>query len=343
MLSHFPDPDMPDYSDIRLRENARFVPDAVAAEYDLENATITPMDTGSYNIHFRVDLNGELFDLRKSNRPSAPGNLDYESEILIHLRKQDFNLAPEIVPNQNGESNTWHDDIGWTLFRWLGDGPGTHKLVINETGVRSAAQTLAKFHDVSKDFVPTASRANWPIFTVPTINPATWLIRAESLADHYRESIDGGAEDLRQLARRSAEELETVDHSRLTEYMCHGDYRPRNLLIADDEVQGVFDIDTSLRASRLLDLGSAAIRFVPGAESSAPSSNPDFGANFLRTYHSKLPLTEYEIEVLPIFIKWRLLRDVVIYYDKWWLTVREVCADLFAGAADEIVDSAFRS
>jgi len=32
-----------------------------------------------------------------------------------------------------------------------------------------------------------------------------------------------------------------------------------------------------------------------------------------------------------------LLRDVVIYYDRWWLQVGEAAAALFDGAASEIV------
>jgi hypothetical protein len=111
MLSHFPDPDMPDYRDMRLLEESRVIPEAVIESYDLQNASITAMETGSYNIHFKVVSQSdssepdELFDLRRSNRPSQPGNLTYESEILIHLREHGFDLAPEIVPTAKGEPN----------------------------------------------------------------------------------------------------------------------------------------------------------------------------------------------------------------------------------------------
>ncbi len=72
---HFPDPDMPDHIDVRLRDDARLVPAEVIDSYGLRNASITPMDTGSYNIHFKVEFERALFDLRKSNRPSEPENL----------------------------------------------------------------------------------------------------------------------------------------------------------------------------------------------------------------------------------------------------------------------------
>jgi hypothetical protein len=216
MLSHFPDPDMPDYRDMRLLEESRVIPEAVIESYDLQNASITAMETGSYNIHFKVVSQSdssepdELFDLRRSNRPSQPGNLTYESEILIHLRERGFDLAPEIVPTAKGEPNLWFDDTGWTLFRWMGDGPGTHKQALTEAGSKSAAHTLAAFHVACENFTPTAKRGDWPVFTPPTVDHQTWLLRAESLAEHYDASIEGGAEDLRQMARRSADELATM-------------------------------------------------------------------------------------------------------------------------------------
>ena len=120
--------------------------------------------------------------------------------------------------------------------------------------------------------------------------------------------------------------------------MCHGDYRMRNLQFTGDDLTGVFDFDTSMRASRLLDLGGAVTRFSPfGGD---PQANPESGAVFLRNYHRQLPLSDYEIEILPIFIRWRLLRDVVIYFDYWWLKVRDSATKLFDGIAEDLVNRA---
>ena len=335
--NHFPDPDMPDHRDIRLRKAARVVPEAVVGAYGLAGAIITPLDTGSYNIHFRIERAGESFDLRKSNRPATPGNLAYEAEILLHLRQRGFDLAPEIVPAGSGESNLWIDDTGWTLFRWMGDGPGMNRQTANAARATAAARTLAHFHRICEDFVPVAQRGNWPVFTLPTIDPETWLKRAESLAGKYDvdDDLAHGGPELRRLAKRSSVELASVDFTRLSEYMCHGDYRMKNLQFTGDEVTAVFDLDTSIRASRLLDIGGVVTRFSPLGGN--PQADVGAGALFLREYHERLPLSVYEIEVLPIFIRWRLLRDVVIYYDRWWFDVRETCTSLFDGAAEAII------
>ncbi len=338
---------MPGHRDARLREGARVVPWAVVNSYGLGKATISALDTGSYNIHFKVERAGVLFDLRRSNRPNNPGSLAYESAILRHLRQNGFDLAPEIVPTVSGESNMWIDGAGWTLFRWMGDGPGSNRQTASAARTRAAARVLAEFHTVCGDFVPDAQRGDWPVFTLPTIDPKTWLKRAESLADALAEQLAGakeltgarvlpeGGEDLRLMAKRSSVELASIDFAELPVYMCHGDYRMRNIQFTGDEVTGVFDIDTSIRASRLLDIGGVVTRFSPLGGS--PQADAGAGALFLREYHERLPLSAYEIEVLPIFIRWRLLRDVVIYYDRWWFTVRETCASLFDGAAEAIL------
>ena len=116
-LSHFPDLDLPELRDARLREDVLVVPAVVVDAYGLGDAAISPLDTGSYNIHFRVERAGEAFDLRRTNRPNAPGNLACELAILVHMRQNVFNLAPEIAPARSGESNVWRDGAGWTMFR----------------------------------------------------------------------------------------------------------------------------------------------------------------------------------------------------------------------------------
>jgi Ser/Thr protein kinase RdoA (MazF antagonist) len=332
-LSHFPDPDMPDYSDVRLREDARTVPDEVLDLYDLSGSSVVALETGSYNIHFRIESGGKTFDLRKSNRPSAPGNLDYEAEILIHLKSRGFDLAPEIVPSTQGDSNVWIDDTGWTLFRWMGDGP-TGAATGSIAKARAAARVLVDIHALGEGFSPTAMRGNWPIFTLPNVDPDSWLRRAESLAEH----LDGEGEDLREMARESAQELRSINFNELPEFTCHADYRVRNLQFSGDEVTGVFDFDTSVRSTRLLDLAGAVTRFSPlGGD---PQADVESGSEFLKTYHDRLPLAPAEIDALPALIRWRLLRDVVIYYDRWWFKVGDTQTALHSGAADEIVTRA---
>lgn len=323
---------MPDHSDIRLRDDVLIVPDAVLEAYGLAGASVTPLNTGSYNVHFKVEHDGGEFDLRKSNRPSEHGNLLYEAELLTHLSTSGFDLAPKLVPAKSGDTNLWEQETGWTLFRWMGEGPGKGKSAVNSERTRNAAAVLADLHRRCRDFVPTNQRGDWPVFTLPTIDPAVWLRRAEHLVDRLQEE----GKDLLPLVRRSADELRSLDFVRLPEFLCHGDYRMRNLQFTGNDLTGVFDFDTSIRASRLLDLGGAAVRFSP--RGSDPQADIGSGAEFLTIYHRLNPLSDYELEVLPIFIRWRLLRDVVIYFDYWWLKVRDAGVTIFDGAADSMVE-----
>jgi len=325
---------MPDYSDIRLRDDARTVTQEVLDVYGLGDAAVTALDTGSYNIHFKIEHQGKLFDLRKSNRPQKAENLVYESELLTQLETKGFELAPQIVATNDGQPNYWNEEAGWTLFKWMGDGSPKGRPIVNSERIRQAAGVLSDFHRATRDFVPKSVRGDWPVLTLPAIEPAIWLARVEYLAKNLGEDGD----DLLSMAQRSAEELTTVDFNQLPEFMCHGDYRMRNLQFTGDTLTGVFDFDTSIRASRLLDLGGALTRFSP--QGGDPQPDVETGSEFLRTYISSSPMSSYELEVLPVFIRWRLLRDVGIYFDYWWLHVRESATALFAGAADEMVNRA---
>ncbi len=162
---------MPDYNDIRLQDNVRAVPETVVSAYELQGASFSPLDTGSYNVHFRVDCRGKSFDLCRSNRPTQFGNLGYEAELLTHLSDSGFDLSPELIAARSGELNIWEAGTGWTLFRWMGDGPDKCKPKVNRQRVSSAAKVLSRFHQTCQNFVPNNVRGNWPIFTLPTVEP----------------------------------------------------------------------------------------------------------------------------------------------------------------------------
>ena len=109
----------------------------------------------------------------------------------------------------------------------------------------------------------------------------------------------------------------------------------RNLQFKGDEITGVFDFDTSIRTTRLFDLAGAVTRFSPlGGD---PQADVEAGSTFLEKYHELLPLSASEIDALPALIRWRLLREVVVYYDTWWFDVRSAYSDLFSGDAEKIV------
>lgn len=333
-MHHFPDPFDSRHIDIRTKSDAGDVPSEVLAAYGLEGASIARLETGSYNIHFRVESGSGRLDLRHSNRPIDTLNLAYEAELLVHLRSRGFLLAPELVLTRDGESNFWFRNDGWTLFRWMDAADLEPRPQMNSARIEAAARTLAEFHIATGDFRPQARRGDWPIFSKPGEWPERWADRVEKLADHLGEDGD----DLREFGRRSAQEISEVDFDQLPQTCCHGDYRPRNMRFANDEVAAVFDLDTAMISTRLFDLGGAVTRFSPLAgTSSVPQTDVESGKLFLQTYHEVSPLTSYEWQVLPVFVRWRLTRDVAIYFDRWWEKVRPAATEIFRGAADALV------
>lgn len=165
--------------------------------YQLEDATITVLETGSYNVHFKVEHEGAIYDLRKSNRPNHVGNLAYEAEVLTHLEDSSFDLSPQVEPASSGMTNLWIDNAGWTLFRWMGDGAPSGQPYVNTSRIRNAAFVLADIHRLGQYFFPRAARGDWPIFTLPNVEPQKWLGRAMRLAgrlvSQQMHQLRGGA------------------------------------------------------------------------------------------------------------------------------------------------------
>lgn len=331
MLSRFPDPLDLNRIDVRLAPDADVVPIAVLDAYGLKDASVTRLNTGSFNIHFRVESERGTFDLRRSNRPVDHGNLQYEVELLQHLRKNGFDLVPEVIPATDGSRNWWSGNDGWTLFRWIEKGESGAETAVTDGRVAESGKTLARFHMAVAGFEPLAARGDFSIFARPEDWPGRWASRPTDLA----RLLGPNGDDLQKLSTQLTSEIIEVDFSSLPQLACHCDYRLRNLKFEGDRVSTVFDLDTSMITTRLLDLGGAATRFSRlGGE---PQADVEPGSRFLRTYDDLLPLSEYEWQVLPVFIRWRLIRDVTIYYDQWWLRVGNACRELFDGAADEMV------
>lgn len=342
MLNSFPDPYDADYVDVRTLPDAEDVPAEVLAAYGVEGASVTRLTTGSFNIHFKVESSRGVFDLRRSNRPINRSNLLYEAEFLSRLHGKGFTAAPDPVATRDGDLNFWTGDSGWTLFNWVEEASGPPNLTVTEGRIDSAAQTLAAIHEATADFEPRSRRGDWPIFSKPEEWVARWAHRSDTLAQHLVDEghVEDG-EDLRRLSSLVTKQIAEVDFSLLQRFGCHGDYRMKNVRFQGDDVSTVFDFDIAMMSTRLFDLGGAVTRFSPMAGgTSAPQADVEPGARLLSVYDQSLPLTDYEWKVLPVFIRWRLIRDVNAYFDRWWLPVADTVRSLFNGAANEMVERA---
>ncbi len=338
-MQAFPDPFDYGHVDARKLPDARVVPSDVLDAYGLNGASVMALDTRSFNIHFRVDSNRGGFDLRRSNRPIDRSNLAFETEFLDHLRSKGFDRAPRPVPTLGGAFNYWSGSSGWTLLEWEDSANADADMLVTDGRIDSAADTLARIHTAMTDFVPTERRGDWPIFSRPEEWADRWAARTAQLAGHLGDE----AQDLLDISGQATAEIASVDFTRLPTIGCHADYRMRNVRFAGDEVSIVFDFDTAMMSTRLLDLGGAVTRFsrlAPDDNPSTPQADVASGSRFLRTYNEASPLIDYEWQVLPYFIGWRLVRDATIYFDRWWTKIGDTCRELYSGAALEMVTAA---
>jgi Ser/Thr protein kinase RdoA (MazF antagonist) len=274
--------------------------------------------------------------LRRSSDPTSSEGLTYEAELLHHVRGNGFVLGPEIFLARDGNPNVWSGGVGWTLFHWAGDGPRVHRQSLTSERTGYAAMALADLHLAAADFNPSVARGDSPVFAAPEDWADRWMSRATLLADNLGAK---GVEFL-SFVQRTVEELDSLNVRDLPRTACHGDYRPANLRFEYDNVATVFDFDVAFKSSQLLDLGGASTRF--SLQGGAPSADVEAGSIFLRSYNAQFPLDESEWEALPALIRWRLIRDIVVYFDRWWDHVGATCRALFGGAAEEIVTAARR-
>ena len=145
-------------------------------------------------------------------------------------------------------------------------------------------------------------------------------------------------ESLLTCARRSARELEAMDLSGLSVTVVHADYRMANILYDGDKVAAVFDFDTAFHGPRLLDMGRLLI--APGRGLKSLRVEIKDAVSALQAYDQAAPFSDAEWDALPAFLRWRWVRDPIVYYDQFWLAIRDIALALFDGAAEEIVRAA---
>ncbi len=244
---------------------------------------------------------GRYFLKRHHPFRSQPDLIRAQHSLVERLRKAGF-PAPNILFTIAGDTLLILEGRVYEVQDYI-DGeaydPG------RSAHLESAAQTLARFHLLVKDFAPPVLFARKALY-----GPATLDLFLGRLCDSWQLERDP---DLARIARRLKIEADRLAvrfarHERLLHRVIHGDYWAGNLLFQGESVVGVVDYDKANWQPRLAEIAEALIYFTSVRHGSLQHVvYPGFlqweALNcFLQAYTTVAEVSEAEILALPDYI-----------------------------------------
>lgn len=289
--------------------------DLVLLNYGIREFSINMTQTNSYNQHYEIKANNIRYDLRANRKPLSYNNLLYEFELLEYLNKNFSCRVPQIIKTEIGTVCSVQDDVFYTLFKWLAHGPKVVKQQYGLNNIVSAARTLACLHNCLKNCdLKTSREDNIVFYTI------------DSWKDNFFPALMNNiiptqthGKDLEQLTLKLNNLLNSIDLANLPVGINHGDYKPCNVLFDKNNVDIIYDFDCAHMDYFLNDIACAILSF--SKMDRLPSFNFEILEIFLRAYNSVRKLTKKELNLLPVFLCWKLIKDIVVFFEfnnYWW-------------------------
>ncbi len=308
----------------------------VLKSYGINDAEIVETSTRSYNKHFKVISDLGIFNLRHNRNPISRQNLENEARVLNFGKKNNLKIIPEIISSLDHKCYYWENsENSWTLFKWVGDGPKITCLNITKDRRISAGKTLARIHDLYENSQLKIIRPMLPIYS----DFENWFTKWEKLIFYVAEKLGKDGDLFLKLISRSASQLEKLRYTKIRKGICHSDYKPSNIIFNGVNVSMIFDFDCVTNNHYIFDLAGSLLWFEK--LSNVPSAHPGAAFEFLNSYNKLRKLKDEEKKGLEAFIRWRLLRDIIAFWEyriKWWYSVRDCILNVFSGVLDEVIE-----
>nr|CAA9258373.1 hypothetical protein AVDCRST_MAG63-2287 [uncultured Armatimonadetes bacterium] len=218
----------------------------------------------------------------------------YELDLLEHLHSKGVSVALP-VPREDG-ARTYPVPAPEgvrqaVLFEYAAGKAPSWPFYENEAEARLLGGMLATIHNGAAGFRSRHRRARLDeaFFLDETLSAARPYLAAHRAEDW--QYLSGLTERLR--AR-----LRALDTAGLSRGVCHGDYHPGNVFIADDQVVTAYDFDVCGPGWTAYDLGV----WREGA-----GTNGNVWASFLNGYREKRAVSAADLEAVPLFRVLRML------------------------------------
>ena len=265
---------------------------AYLSAYDIGALThLEGIEEGVSNTNFKVETTTGLYALTLFEAATPQDDLPWFMDYTLYLDRKGY-PAPGPALKRDGSSLGVINGKACALIKWL---PGRWPRNPDVRHAASAGEYLAKLHLVGGDF---------PEVRVNSMGPHVWPHLIERCEP--RASTNPRAEAILQDFRAELGFLNAHWPQDLPKGAIHADYFTDNVLMSDDgEVTGVIDYYYACTDFYAYDLAVAlnAWGFTPGGQ-----PLPEMIHAFARAYVQFRPLSEAEINALPLFARGSAVR-----------------------------------
>lgn len=265
---------------------------AYLADYDIgEVLHLEGIEEGVSNTNFKVETTSGLYALTLFEAATPEDGLPWFMDYTLYLDRKGY-PAPGPALKRDGQSLGRINGKPCALIKWL---PGRWPRNPDSRHASSAGEYLAKLHLVGGDFPQVRENsmglAAWPGLIERCEPRAAESLRAQDILADFREELGF---------------LQANWPSGMPTGAIHADYFTDNVLMSDDgKVTGVIDYYYACTDAYAYDLAVSlnAWGFTPGGQ-----PMPQMISAFIKAYHTTRPLSEAEINALPLFARGSAVR-----------------------------------
>jgi len=251
---------------------------------------------GIENSNFYLQTDRGAFILTLYEKRVAAEDLPFFLGLMEHLSEGGVH-CPLPVKNQAGQALVQLNRRNTTIVTFL---TGIALRRPDAAHCAAAARVMAGLHKAGQGFALTRANA---------LGPAGWRSLAEAI--HGADVIEDG---LTALIHNGLEELVPAWPTSLPAGVIHADYFPDNVLFVGNEVGGVIDFYFACNDFYVYDL---AIMLNSWCFELDGSYNITKGQSVINAYRQQRPLSEAEIDALPVLMRGAALRFLLTRTYDW--------------------------
>lgn len=265
---------------------------------------------GHSNHSFFVTASSGEYVLRRStprNRAGKPVEaIKFEVRLIEHLRERGY-PAPRVVSTRSGEQYVEH---GGTLYLMTGFIAGGAYDAENPAHLLAAGECFGRYHRLARTLAGPYYAS--PSYSRTILEPRDigYLDNTERLLEPFlgadqRGRLRSHVSYLRGQFASIPQAISEV-YPGLSRQVIHGSFGVSCLIFAGDELAGVLDYDRARLEARVTDLAIAIRSFCRAGENGDgfwAGLDPTRCRAFLAAYREVEPLSEEELEALPLIVR----------------------------------------